>query len=319
MQTGQRYSRARILTRFGLLAATLALSIGCTAPPGGLPWQAKPGPNGVTFEDAGRQLLRYRYGDVPFKPYIESLRTPAGVNVLLDAPPDHLHHHGLMYAVNVDGVEFWGEPSGAGRQAPRYLQLLSPAAVGGLYRTGLIQTLQWIGPEGKGIMLQEKRIIEAWRSTDLDASLISWQSVLHAPPGKPSVELTGRNYFGLGMRFVRSMDNNGQFFNANGGLDVAGTNDVSSRWCAYAAQADGQPVTVAIFDLPSNPRPARWFTMDKPFAYLSATPDLHHKNLTLDKKNPLRFRFGVALWDGLADAKQIESLYRRWIRLPAAP
>ena len=315
MQTAQRCFGTRTLPHFGLLAALLALPIGCAAAPGGRPWRAKPDPNGVTFEDAGRQLLRYRYGDAPFKPYIESLRTPAGVNVLLDAPPDHLHHHGLMYAVNVDGLEFWGEPSGAGRQVPRYLQILAPTAVGGLHRTGLLQTLNWTSAQGRTV-LQEKRTIEVWRSADLDASLISWQSELRAPPDKPSVELTGRNYFGLGMRFLRSMDTGGRFFNADRGQDVAGTNDVSSHWCAYAAQAGGQPVTVAMFDHPANPRPIRWFTMDKPFAYLSATPGLHHKNLTLEKKNPLRFRFGVALWDGPADASRIERIYRRWAKLP---
>ena len=58
----------------------------------------------------------YRYGDVPFKPYVKELFTMGGLNVLLDAPHDHLHHHGLMFAVAVDGVNFWEESPRAGRQ-----------------------------------------------------------------------------------------------------------------------------------------------------------------------------------------------------------
>ena len=38
-------------------------------------------------------LLRYHYRDVPFKPYVQQLFSPRGVNVLRDAPADHLHHH----------------------------------------------------------------------------------------------------------------------------------------------------------------------------------------------------------------------------------
>jgi len=280
---------------------------------------AKPDPVGITFQAGEQTLLRYRFGNVPFKPYIELFQSPAGVNVLLDGPPDHLHHHGLMYALAVDGVDFWGETAEAGRQSPRYLQILSPTSLKGWWRTGLVQTLDWNGPQAKGTLLKEKRVVEVWRGPDLDASLISWQSELHTPPGRPSVELSGRAYFGLGMRFIRSMDNTGHFFNADKGQDVAGTNDTRSRWCAYAAVADGFPVTVAVFDHPDNPRsPANWFTMNTPFAYVTATAGLHHEPLALTKESPLQFRFGVAIWDGHVKPNQIQSLYRKWISLPTA-
>jgi hypothetical protein len=51
-------------------------------------------------------LMRYHYRDVPFKPCVQQLFSPRGVNVLRDAPADHLHHHALMFAVAVDGVNF---------------------------------------------------------------------------------------------------------------------------------------------------------------------------------------------------------------------
>ncbi|HSW45857.1 MAG TPA: DUF6807 family protein [Phycisphaerae bacterium] len=300
------------------LAGSLWLAVsGCASPPRGQPWQAAADPDGITFQADDRQVLRYRFDHVPFKPYVEWLRTPAGTNVLLDAPADHLHHHGLMYAVAVEGIDFWGETPNDGRQSPRYLQILTPTTVQGLYRTGLLQTLDWIGPADKGIVLQEKRTIEVWRSADLDASLVSWQSELHTPPGKNSVELTGRKYFGLGMRFIHSMDIDGRFFNADKGKGVAGTDNTASRWCAYTAQADGCPVTVAIFSHMSNPRhPATWFTMTTPFAYLSVTANLHHEPIRLTKGQPLRFRYAVALWDGTIEHNNIESLYRRWAGLP---
>ena len=311
-------SSVRLFLFLANLGGMAVLGSGCAAP-SGQPWLASPDSGGVTFHSGNSTLMRYRFGNVPFKPYVESLRSPVGVNVLRDAPSDHLHHHGLMFAMNVDGTEFWGEAGQPGRQRPRYLELIPPHAERGLHKTGLVQTLEWLGPDNTAIMLQEKRTIEAWRSGDLGASLISWQSELHVPPGKDAVELQGRAYFGLGMRFPKAMDTDGTFFNADRGQGANGTNDVPSRWCAYTASADGRLVTVAMFDHPDNPRhPARWFTMDTPFAYLTDSPGLQHGPLILTKAHPLKFRYGVAVWDGSVEPKRIESLYRRWAGLPVA-
>ncbi|MHC4656117.1 MAG: DUF6807 family protein, partial [Planctomycetota bacterium] len=57
---------------------------------------------------------------VPFKPYVQQLFSPAGVNILRDAPADHLHHHALMFAVKVNGVNFWEETPTAGKQLHKF-------------------------------------------------------------------------------------------------------------------------------------------------------------------------------------------------------
>ncbi len=92
------------------------------------------------------------------------------------------------------------------------------------------------------------------------------------------MKLDGHHYYGLGMRFLTSMDSGGRFFNSSKqpGEVVRGSERlVAAKWCAYTAKADGKPVTVAIFDHPSNPRhPNKMFTMTPPFAYLSATLNL---------------------------------------------
>ena len=68
-----------------------------------------------------------------------------------------------------------------------------------------------------------------------------------------------------------------------------------------------------MFDHPTNVRaPATWYTMDTPFAYLSAT-------LALDKE-PLQtmnltLTYGVAVWDGTTPKKKVEEAYQRWLKL----
>ena len=69
--------------------------------------------NGKTTLSAsagGRPLLLYRKSSpTAMKPYIQELYTPGGVQVLRDSVPDHKHHHGMMFAVAADGVDFWEE------------------------------------------------------------------------------------------------------------------------------------------------------------------------------------------------------------------
>jgi len=262
-------------------------------------------------------VLRYCYQNVPFKPYVQQLLTPVGLNVLRDAPADHLHHHALMFAVAVDGVNFWEEQQAPGRQEHRtFAGMVVDRCVGGTFGS-FAERINWVGPHGKGLLLQEIRGIEVCRLAEPAVTLLTWTSRFEVPAGydaKESVTLTGSPYFGLGMRFLQSMDTGGQFRNAEGKTGVQETNDKQATWCAYSAIADGKPVTIAMFDSPINERhPATWFTMDNPFAYLSATLNLHKEPLKIVSGKPLWVRYGVALWDGQVQPEQIDKLYNRWV------
>ena len=59
-----------------------------------------------------------------------------------------------------------------------------------------------------------------------------------------------------------------------------------------------------------------WFTMTKPFAYLSATLNLHKEPITLSAGSPLVLRYAVVLWDGRIGPQEINRLYEQWIAWP---
>ena len=278
----------------------------------------------VSVLDGDRLLLEYRYRDVPFKPYVKRLFTPGGLNVLRDAPHDHQHHHALMYAIGVDGVDFWAENAERkpGKQAHRSLEafftpLRSPARL-----ASFTHQIDWLSAD-ETPLLKERRTIEICCDPTLAASLVTWRAQLEPAPGKDSVTLTGSHYFGLGIRFVESMDKVGRFFNPDAQEGELVRNQdrlVKSRWCAYTAPAEGKFVTVAVFDHPDNPRhPAGVFTMATPFAYLSATLNLWKEPLLLKASEPLQLCYGVALWDKEAEAVEVNELYEAWVtRLSAA-
>ncbi len=271
-------------------------------------------PTSITVLWGNEPVLRYQTAPNPGKPYVHSLWSPAGVNVLRDSPADHKHHHGLMFAVAVDGVDFWSESPQCGKQMdckarPEARSGRTPVKKPDDLTSGMVvQELEWTSPDGK-VLLHETRTVQAGRLPDGPATLVVWRAKLEAAEGKPSVQLSGSPYFGLGMRFVESMDQGGRFFNADGKTGVAGTNDARSAWCAYAARADGKAVTVAMFDLPGNPRyPATWFTMDQGFAYLAATLNLSKEPLVVASGKPLELGYAVAVWDGAVDAAVVGRL-----------
>ncbi|MHC4618220.1 MAG: DUF6807 domain-containing protein [Planctomycetota bacterium] len=275
----------------------------------------------LSVQAGKRLLLRYRYEESASKPYVRQLFSPAGVNMLRDAPADHLHHHGLMFAVKVDGVNFWEERQACGRQVHKSFTDVRVDKHEARPRASFTEHVDWISPGAQGLLLPEVRTVEITQLKNPGVTVLTWQSIFKPPLGKESATLTGSHYHGLGMRFLKSMDEAGRFRNADGKTGEVFRGDerlLRSIWCAYTADANGKPLTVAMFDHPDNPRhPPTWFTMAKPFAYLSATLNLHTEPLKIEPQKPLMLRYAVAVWDGGVKAGEINRLYWRWTTWPA--
>lgn len=276
----------------------------------------------VTVRAGERVVLEYRYGGEPFKPYVRGWTTPAGVQVLRDSPHDHVHHHALMFAVGAGGVDFWSENKTCGRQVHRSFDSVKTVQTSAGAGVTIVEQLDWQAPDKTGV-LAEKRTIRLDTTQPRGASLLTWQTALTPAKDRKSVKLHGSHYFGLGMRFVVPMDKGGRFFNPTqqAGKVVRGTERlVSARWCAYTARAgDNKAVTVAMFDHPGNAAKALWFTMTKPFAYLSATTNLWKQPLTLPAGETLELVYGVALWDGETKADAVDKLYKHWLSSAPKP
>lgn len=263
-------------------------------------------------------VVEYRHAQVPFKPYVAGLFTPHGKNVLRDAPPDHLHHHGVMYAIAVDGVDFWQEAVSPGRQLNRGIMSLSDKTTPCV--AAFVQQIDWVKPDSDEVLLKERRTIRLVESGSPTCTLVSWESAFSLPENREKVTLSGSHYFGLGMRFAEDLEQVGTFFNAaeDTGEVVRGDERlVCAAWCAYQVKSDTEGVTIAGFSAPANPRsPATWFTMAKPFAYLSATLNLWKEPYVLT--TPLVLRYGIAAWDGVVDREEVDRVYQRWLKYATA-
>ena len=261
--------------------------------------------------------LEYRYaGPGLFKPYVAGLYLPGAVNPLRDAPSDHLHHHALMLAFNIGETEFWVEMPESGRQVHDAFSGVAVDPASG--PAGFAERLRWVAPATAGgqLLLREERRLLLVPTPPDAPSLLDWTSRFALPEGAGPARLTGREYHGLGVRFVQSMDTGGRFLNSEGGATVETTNAKRARWCSYSAKLEsGAPVTLAIFDHPENPRsPADWFTMTSGFAYMTATLGLDADPLALEPGQQILLRYGVAIFPAEAAADQIEAAYRMWLR-----
>ena len=275
-------------------------------------------PETVTIEDGGRTVLRYRYRGVPFKPYVDVLTTPSGVNILRDAPHDHLHHHALMFAIKIDGVNYWEEAQAPGVQMHQgFHSIQFPEESAGATFASMVNWQE--SGEVNPLAMREDRRISSH-------GLVNGAAVATRLTGfmvTKSATLTGGHYHGLGMRFVESMDKVGEFRFAGGaeGEVVRGTEKLTpGNWAAYTAPVEGKRVTVAMFDHPANPRPVLWFSMLDPFSYLSATINLHREPLVLERDEmssviqPVSFTYGIALWDGRPEDAEIQAVYDAWLK-----
>ncbi|MDR1923391.1 MAG: PmoA family protein [Planctomycetaceae bacterium] len=277
-------------------------------------------------------LAEYRYISVKAKPYIDILRTPSGKNILRDSPHDHLHHHGLMFAVAVDGHNFWEENSpNIGRQLTRKIYIKqadgkkTEAAASDNRTSSLESDLDWVNGADK-VLIKEKRKVDVQLSDAVNSNaggkvtLLDWETTLIADDKGAFLDKISHHYYGLGMRFDKSMDKGGRFFSdkSDNKFDVVrGDEKVTEcRWLAYTSKLNGEQVTVAVFGHPGNPIPTKGFSMgDSPkghFAYLGITLNLHRQPVSMKPDSSLTFRYRVVVWDGEATPETVEKTFQQY-------
>jgi hypothetical protein len=271
-----------------------------------------------------RTILTYPFATNQFKPYVRELITLDGVDLLRDAPADHLHHHGLMYGIKVNDINFWEEALTAGRQVPQ-AELIRDfkKTDAGLPRTQFSQTLHWVGPENASAsdttpfaLLIENRTIALTVDPGTERLHLVWNADYTVGAGASQVTLTGATYHGLGMRFRADFDGVAERRNSeNLPYPEEGKEGVlETRWMSVAHVTAGRPYTLTLFQHPSNPGRPRFFSMQKPFAYLSATQGLNEAPMLYQTGDRWTIRYLLLVSPGRPSDEQLNREYELFIR-----
>lgn len=264
----------------------------------------------------GRQIFRYDFDSRQYKPYVAEFSPPDGGNVLRDAPPDHPHHHGLMYAVKVNGLSFWEEISGSGVQ-----RVIRTTAEGG-NPAKLHQVIHWLAPQDAFLadttpatLLIEHRTLLLTVDAATRESALEWSAEFEVGMKTNTIMLTGTGYHGLGIRFLEPPDAAVNYTYAGRVPDLLDRQEVSSaRWVAVSFSPKNQtPATIALFPHPTNSRgDGKFFSMRSPFSYLAATQGLDVDPLVYRRGDRFTLRYFVALYPELKSTEALDARARRW-------
>jgi hypothetical protein len=323
MQTHSRYSSRPAMALRAGCALILALFGLCSNPTSSaaerLVAETSSRPYQWTISYGGKPVLVYEFNPQKYKPFVQALNTLAGYGVLRDSPSDHLHHHALMYGIRVNGVNFWEETAGCGVQ--KVVESHSPEilkSAAGLPQARLTQVLYWLAPGDAFLpntnapaLLIERRTLTLTVDPGKRETALLWNSEFEVGPGTNVVTLTGANYHGLGMRFLKELDVLAVHLAPEGNPDLANSRqDVSvHRWEAVAFNNPGKPATIALYGAPGNARgDAHYFAMKTPFAYLSATQGLDQEPLVYHRGEHFQLNYLVTLYP---EVKTAEALTER--------
>ena len=261
----------------------------------------------------------YAFNPQQFKPYVKALNTLEGYGVLRDSPADHLHHHALMYGIVVNGINFWEETAGCGVE--KVVESPPPvlgSTLGGLPQARITQLLYWVAPQDAFLpnsnapsLLIEQRTLLLTVDPAKRETALHWQSAFEVGTRTNLVTLSGANYHGLGMRFLKDLDSLAAHLAPEGRLDLSNNRqDVSPHpWEAVIFEVPARPATIALFSAGTRAHADdHYFAMRTPFAYVSATQNLDRAPLIYHQGDHFEVNFLITLYP---EAKTAEALAER--------
>lgn len=275
----------------------------------------------VTYK--GRVVCLYAFAPAQQKPYVRALATIDGINILRDSPADHQHHHGLMYAIRVNAINFWEETPGTGVEKP-VVVLDNTIATDPDDRPQAVfrHRIDWVAPVdaaradlGAVVLLIEDRTLRLTVDPSRQEVALGWHAEFRPGPAFKEVVLSGSDYNGLGMRFPAELDSVARHLIAGTPVDLNGTRQdlTSGGWGAVLFDTPRRPVTVALFGAPGNARgAARFFSMRRPFAYLSATQSLDREPLVYKAGDRFALDYLVTVYPELKSAQSLDRRGKTW-------
>lgn len=299
------------------LSALLSLVAGVSSAQSTLRLEAAVATNAWIVSHNGQPLLCYVFNPRQAKPYVAEFSAPGGHNILRDAPSDHLHHHALMYAIKVNGLNFWEEVSGNGVE--RVVETAA-SVTGGAAR--LRQTIHWVAPQDAFLadttpaaLLVEQRTLTLTVDGATHEAALEWKAEFAVGKKTNEVSLTGATYHGLGMRFIQEFDAlaNHSYAGRKPDLTKSRQEVSSAPWASVSFAAPDQPATIALVPHPANARgDGQFFSMHTPFAYLAATQGLDKEPLVYHSGDTFTLRYLLLLYPEVKTTEALEARARRW-------
>ena len=265
------------------------------------------------------------------KPILYPIYSPGQIAMTRDWPMkqdtkgeshDHPHHKSMWIAHEINGVDFWaekggsvktqsvesnfvGEPSNVFRANSNWVKksdgktLLSDQST---YWFGGDKTSRWIN------------CLVKYQATHGDFQFDDTKEGLFAIRTHPNLRLTSKPKAGVTEVFGKAINSEGVT-----GKEIWGKR---AKWLLYYGEIDGTPVSIAMYDHPSNLRhPTTWHARD--YGLVTANPFGLHHFLGREKgsgafkvKNggALQLRYRVEFFKGIATVETIDEKFQAFAK-----
>ncbi|MDE3165130.1 MAG: PmoA family protein [Acidobacteriota bacterium] len=291
-----------------ILAAAAAVSA---------PAQVRYAPDTHTVTIGGKPFTTFHYGEDANKPFLAPVRSASGKIITRGFPMenipgesrDHLHHRGLWFSYDdVNGVKFWeNDPSYTKPHIGKIVVQESHWKGGGATGT-LSATMHWNDPKGQTLLVETRDMVfydqPSLRTIDFHITLTAAVPVTlgDTKEGAFAIRLVEPFTERKGARIV----------NAEGLVSMKNVWGKRSAWVDYEATVDGEPLGVAMFDHPSNPRyPTYWHARDyglfalDPFGRAAFDPSQEESQWKLAQGDKISFLWRVVVHPGNASVADL--------------
>lgn len=261
------------------------------------------------------------------KPILYPIYSPGQIAMTRDWPMkqdsvgeshDHPHHKSMWISHEISGIDFWAEKGGSVKTTS--LETKFANASDNVVRTNsewvkrsdgktllTDQTTYWFGGDKASRWIN---CLVNYRATHGDFQFDDTKEGLFAIRTHPDLRLNAKPSAGVKEVFGRAINSAG-----DSGKDVWGK---PAKWMLYFGQINGKPVSIAMYDHPTNLRhPTTWHARD--YGLVAANPFGMHHFLGKEKGagafkvkdgGTLQLRYRIEFFKGIATAKMIEEKFQ---------
>jgi hypothetical protein len=143
---------------------------------------------------------------------------------------------------------------------------------------------------------------------DIVLTAVAPEVVFGSDPGKP------REYHGLTLRM--GPFEQPRFFNSEGNVGDEQCHGKLAKWCALSGIQNGQPVTAALLDHPTNDsHPTKFFVLGRGMQFISSSPNFSKPKVLKSGEN-WRLRYRVVAAGAPPNGQQwdLQSLWTEFAR-----
>lgn len=285
----------------------------------------------ISVEIKGKPFTEFFIGPETNKPYLHPLRSASGKIVTRGYPMeevpgeshDHPHHRGLWFAHgDVNGFDFWGNET-RGPKFGRIVLSKIDNLTSGKDSGTLDATFDWRDSAGNVLLTEVRRMIfysqPKLRTVDFDLNLTARRQVIFGDTKEGTFALRVASaleepHSGAPAQPPRT----GHIVDSQGRESEKQVWGKRADWVDFYGVVEGEPLGIAIFDHPSNPRhPTYWHARGYGLfaANIFGLRDFVNDktkdgSLALAPGESLRFRYRVVIHPGDASTAHVARLYQ---------